>query len=153
MFLARLFFISLVFCGTVWGQRQIVVQPASIDDILYNPGIGVEVFHQGTQPTPFPPSRIFYWRFNWTDIETERGQIDFARIDRELATARAAGKAGTVYVLSTASSFSIEEVATVASGPLWFQLYLGRDREISARSCSGLRRRGIRPCVYLSICR
>lgn len=49
----------------------------------------------------------------------------------ELAAARAAGKAGTVFVVSTASSFTIEEVAEVATGPLWFQLYLSQDREIS----------------------
>ncbi|GIU93369.1 MAG: alpha-hydroxy-acid oxidizing enzyme [Acidimicrobiia bacterium] len=53
-------------------------------------------------------------------------------VDREgeLAAARAAGKAGTVFCLSTASSCSIEEVAEVASGPLWFQLYLWRHHEV-----------------------
>ena len=48
----------------------------------------------------------------------------------ELAVARAAGRAGTIFVLSTAASCSIEEVAAAASGPLWFQLYLGRDRDV-----------------------
>lgn len=48
----------------------------------------------------------------------------------ELAAARAAGDEGTVFALSTASSYSIEEVAAVATGPLWFQLYLWRDRDI-----------------------
>jgi hypothetical protein len=94
------FLISLVFWATVRGQQQIVVQPAPIDAILYNPGIGVEVFHQGTQPASFPPSRIFYWRFNWIDIETQRGQIDFDRIDRELATARAKGQRVGIRILA-----------------------------------------------------
>jgi L-lactate dehydrogenase (cytochrome) len=48
----------------------------------------------------------------------------------ELEAARAAGDAGTVYVISTASGFSMEEIAAVASGPLWFQLYLWRDRDV-----------------------
>lgn len=36
------------------------------------------------------------------------------------------------FVLSTAGSASIEDVAAVATGPLWFQLYMWRDREITA---------------------
>lgn len=43
--------------------------------------------------------------------------------DGELAAARAAGREGTIFALSTASSYSIEEVAAAATGPLWFQLY------------------------------
>ena len=49
----------------------------------------------------------------------------------ELASARAAGAAGTIMGLSTASSYSIEEVVEAASGPLWFQLYFFRDRELT----------------------
>ena len=33
--------------------------------------------------------------------------------------------------LSTASSYSIEEVAEVAENPLWFQLYFFQDRELT----------------------
>ena len=49
----------------------------------------------------------------------------------ELASARAAGDAGTIMALSTNSSYSIEEVAEVATGPLWFQLYFFKDRELT----------------------
>jgi isopentenyl diphosphate isomerase/L-lactate dehydrogenase-like FMN-dependent dehydrogenase len=49
----------------------------------------------------------------------------------ELAVAQAAGEVGTVMAVSTASSFSIEELAEVATAPLWFQLYFYRDREIN----------------------
>jgi 4-hydroxymandelate oxidase len=41
----------------------------------------------------------------------------------ELATAQAAGAAGTLYALPTGSGYGIREVADVATGPLWFQLY------------------------------
>ena len=41
----------------------------------------------------------------------------------ELATAKGAGMSGALMILSTLSSYSIEEVAQAASGPLWFQLY------------------------------
>lgn len=51
--------------------------------------------------------------------------------DGELATARAAAGAGVPFILSNVSSFSIEQVAAAAgSGPRWFQLYPGRNREV-----------------------
>jgi isopentenyl diphosphate isomerase/L-lactate dehydrogenase-like FMN-dependent dehydrogenase len=49
----------------------------------------------------------------------------------ECAAARAAGRTGTVMCCSTVSSTPIEEVAAAATGPLWFQLYVYRDREVS----------------------
>ena len=49
--------------------------------------------------------------------------------DGELATARAAGAAGTVMILSTLSTTPIEAVVSAASGPVWFQLYVYRDRK------------------------
>ena len=48
----------------------------------------------------------------------------------ELAVARAAARAGLPYCLSTMSTRSIEEVAAVTGGTLWFQLYLQRDRGV-----------------------
>lgn len=46
----------------------------------------------------------------------------------ELAVARAAARAGLPYTLSTLSTRSIEEVAAVSDGRLWFQVYAWRDR-------------------------
>jgi 4-hydroxymandelate oxidase len=51
--------------------------------------------------------------------------------DGELAAARAAGKAGTLMCCSTIASSSIEDIAAAASGPLWFQLYVYRDRDVT----------------------
>jgi 4-hydroxymandelate oxidase len=49
--------------------------------------------------------------------------------DGEIATARGAGAAGAVYVVSTACTASIEEIAAAAAGaPLWLQIYLQLDR-------------------------
>jgi 4-hydroxymandelate oxidase len=47
----------------------------------------------------------------------------------ELATARAAGAEGTVMILSTLSTTSLEEVTAAATGPVWFQLYIYKDRQ------------------------
>jgi 4-hydroxymandelate oxidase len=49
----------------------------------------------------------------------------------EIATVRAAGAAGTVMVLSTLSNTAIEQVVAAAGGPVWFQLYVYRDRGIT----------------------
>jgi 4-hydroxymandelate oxidase len=51
-----------------------------------------------------------------------------AHRDGELATVAGAGDAGTVYVLSTLSTTRVEDVVAAASGPVWFQLYVYKDR-------------------------
>jgi 4-hydroxymandelate oxidase len=51
-----------------------------------------------------------------------------AHPDGELATARGAGKAGALMVLSTMSTYSVEAVNKAATQPVWFQLYVQKDR-------------------------
>lgn len=47
----------------------------------------------------------------------------------EVAGARAAGQAGTGFILSTISGHKLENVRAVTNGPLWYQLYLVGGRE------------------------
>jgi 4-hydroxymandelate oxidase len=54
-----------------------------------------------------------------------------AHPEGELAVARAAAAAGIVQVLSTLSSYRMEDVATASEGKRWFQLYCYRDRAIT----------------------
>ena len=59
----------------------------------------------------------------------------FTRIadpEGELAVARAAKRANIPYTLSTLGTRSIEEVASVGSDRLWFQVYTWRDRDLVA---------------------
>lgn len=49
----------------------------------------------------------------------------------EVAAARAAGRAGTGYILSTISGHKLEKVKAASSGPVWYQLYLVGGRETS----------------------
>ena len=49
----------------------------------------------------------------------------------EIATARGAGAAGAILVVSTFATTSLENVAKEARAPLWFQLYMTPDRAIS----------------------
>ncbi|MDA2980106.1 MAG: alpha-hydroxy acid oxidase, partial [Actinomycetota bacterium] len=52
--------------------------------------------------------------------------------DGEMATVRGAGAAGALTVLSMASSLPVEMVMQHASGPVWFQAYVGKDRALTA---------------------
>jgi isopentenyl diphosphate isomerase/L-lactate dehydrogenase-like FMN-dependent dehydrogenase len=53
--------------------------------------------------------------------------------DAEVAVARAAASLGVPFVLSTVSSRPLEEVAhAMSAAPRWFQLYWGKDHELTA---------------------
>ncbi|TMU84580.1 alpha-hydroxy-acid oxidizing protein [Bacillus sp. BHET2] len=53
--------------------------------------------------------------------------------DGELASARAASSMNVPFIASSASTYSMEEVATVmGNSPRWFQLYWSSDRDIAA---------------------
>lgn len=56
-----------------------------------------------------------------------------AHAEGELATVRAAGAMGTLMVLSSGSTYRLEEVAQAATGPIWFQQYLYKDRDLTQR--------------------
>ena len=60
-----------------------------------------------------------------------------AHPDGELATVRAAGKAGTIMTLSSLSTSLVEDVVRAATGPVWFQIYINKDhgftRDLVAR--------------------
>lgn len=49
----------------------------------------------------------------------------------EAAAARAAGKAGIIYTLSTLSGTRLEEVRAASTGACWYQLYLCGGREVA----------------------
>jgi len=61
------------------------------------------------------------------------GVLSIAHEEGELACARAAAAAGVPFILSSAASHSIEEVAeAMGDAPRWFQLYWINDREVAA---------------------
>jgi 4-hydroxymandelate oxidase len=51
-----------------------------------------------------------------------------AHDDGELASVRGAGDAGAAFVLSTLSNTAVEQVVAAATTPVWFQLYVYKDR-------------------------
>ena len=53
--------------------------------------------------------------------------------DGEILAAQAAEEAGIPYTLSTMSICSLEDVAAATTKPLWFQLYVMKDRDFNKR--------------------
>jgi L-lactate dehydrogenase (cytochrome) len=65
----------------------------------------------------------------------------------EVAAARAAGEAGTGYILSTISGHKLENVKAASQGPVWYQLYLLGGREAAEGSLDRARRAGFSALV------
>ena len=54
-----------------------------------------------------------------------------AHPEGEIATTQAAAQAGVIHVVSTMANFRLEEIRASAPGPLWFQLYVYKDRGVT----------------------
>ena len=65
----------------------------------------------------------------------------------ECAAARAAGEAGTGYILSTISGHKMEDVKASSSGPVWYQLYLMGGRECAEAAVTRARAAGFSALV------
>ena len=65
----------------------------------------------------------------------------------EVVAARAAGEAGTGYILSTISGHKLENVKAASQGPVWYQLYLLGGREAAEGSLDRARRAGFSALV------
>jgi 4-hydroxymandelate oxidase len=71
-----------------------------------------------------------------------------AHPDGEVATARAAGEAGTAMVLSSTAYERLDEVANAGSGPKWWQMYLATDRGFSADMLARVAAAGYQALVW-----
>jgi isopentenyl diphosphate isomerase/L-lactate dehydrogenase-like FMN-dependent dehydrogenase len=98
---------------------------AAFDAIKLRPRVLADVSHRDLS------TKVLGQQIGFPVMLAPTGTHQRAHPEGELASARAAGATGTIMALSTASSYSIEEVADVAAGPLWFQLYFFKDRELT----------------------
>ena len=74
---------------------------------------------------------VFGDRISMPVMLSPTGSGRLASPDAELTLARVVGEQGTLYAHSTVASYSPEDVAASASGPLWFQLYLPPERDVA----------------------
>ncbi len=64
--------------------------------------------------------------------------------DGETGTARGAAAAGTIMIVSAIATRTIEEIAAAVAAPRWFQLYVWKDREVTAELVKRAARAGYR---------
>jgi 4-hydroxymandelate oxidase len=85
-------------------------------------------------------------RAGWPVIVAPVALLGMLSPDGEVPAARAATAAGSIFVLSTFSVTPIEDVVAAATGQVWFQLYVYKDRaatqalvrRVEAAGCSAL---------------
>ncbi len=75
------------------------------------------------------------------------GYMGLAHDEGELAVARGAKVAGSLYVMSARASLAIEEIAAETDGPWWFQVYAMRDRDLTLRVAERAAAAGARALV------
>lgn len=113
--------------GGADGEVTLQANFGAFDEVRFSAGSLVDVSERD------PGATVLGRRLEVPFICGPAGLARLVHRHGELAAARAAATEGTVFVISTASSYSIEEIAEVSDGPLWFQLYLWRSPEVVAR--------------------
>ena len=85
-------------------ERMVTVHLREIDDILYNPGMGLTDFHFGFgHPPPveeYPHATGAYFRWPWAELEPAEGQYNFALVDRVIEQAKAKGETLAIRIVS-----------------------------------------------------
>jgi 4-hydroxymandelate oxidase len=72
--------------------------------------------------------RMFDQDFPFPILLAPTGGQRFVHPEGELAAVRGAATANATYVISSSASIRVEDIARAAKGPVWFQLYVQKDR-------------------------
>jgi L-lactate dehydrogenase (cytochrome) len=127
--------------GGAGDERTVARNRAAFERLLFRPRALVDVSKRD-QATVVLGERVAT-----PVIVSPTGMAGLCWPKGEVAAARAAQDAGTIYTLSTHSSCSIEEVAAGAPGPLWFQLYVWQNRDLTRSFVERARVAGYRALV------
>lgn len=92
-------------------------------------------------------TRVLSHELSFPAILAPVGYSRLMHPEGEIAAARAAGKLGTGYILSTISGHKLENVKAASQGPVWYQLYLLGGREAAEGSIDRARRAGFSALV------
>lgn len=74
---------------------------------------------------------IFGQHFDVPILLAPTANLKVVHPEGEIATVRGAGRAGAVMVLSSGANTAVEDVAAAATQPIWFQLYVAKDRGLA----------------------
>ena len=96
MFRLAAVILAFVLCWGVEGAEQVRVIPEESDEILANPGMGWETFHETSKSDKnlpgWIPSTVQYARWGWGRFEPEAGKIDREFLDGELKETKKSGQ-------------------------------------------------------------
>lgn len=113
------------YAGAAGDERTLDENRRAFDRIVLRPRVLVDVSKVDVSTT------VLNHRIELPVMLAPTAFNRLAHPDGELAAARAAGGSGTIMVASTLSTCSLEDVAAAATGPLLFQLYVYKDRELT----------------------
>lgn len=114
------------YAGAAWDERTLADNVEALGRLRLVPRVLVDVSRVDTSTTVLGeplsmPIMLAPTAFN-----------KLAHPEGEAAAARAAAGAGTLMVASTIATCTLEEIAFAAPGPRWFQLYIYKDRAVTA---------------------
>ena len=92
------------------------------DHIRLKPRILVDVSKLDTRVT------LFGQELPFPILLAPTGGQRFIHPEGEVAAARGAAAANSIYVISSSASMKVEDIAKSTKGPVWFQLYVQKDR-------------------------
>lgn len=129
------------YAGGSGQERTLAANRAAFDAIQFRPRVLVDVSHIDLattvlgHPISFP---VMLAPTAFNRLACDEG---------EMAAARAAGASGTVMISSTLSTCTLEDVAQVATGVVWFQLYVYKDRGLTTELIARAEAAGYRALV------
>src|SRR6202049_2746592 len=92
------------------------------DHIRLKPRILVDVSKLDTRVT------LFGQELPFPILLAPTGGQRFIHPEGEVAAARGAAAANSIYVISSSASMKVEDITKSTKGPVWFQLYVQKDR-------------------------
>ena len=111
------------------------------EDVTFRPR------HAVAAPTCDLRTRVLGFDLSLPVLLAPVGYSRLMHSEGEVAAARAAGLAGTAYILSTISGHRLEAVKAASSGPVWYQLYLLGGRQAAEASIQRAKNAGFAALV------
>jgi isopentenyl diphosphate isomerase/L-lactate dehydrogenase-like FMN-dependent dehydrogenase len=109
--------------GGAEGEVTLRENRRAFDDVTFRPRHAVAI------PQCDLRARVLGFDVSFPALLAPVGYSRLMHPDGEIGAARAAGAAGTAYILSTISGHRLEDVKAASSGPVCYQLYLMGGRE------------------------
>jgi isopentenyl diphosphate isomerase/L-lactate dehydrogenase-like FMN-dependent dehydrogenase len=127
--------------GGAEAEQTLAENCRAFRDVIFRPRSAVAVANCDLK------TRVLGHELSFPAILAPVGYSRLMHPEGEVAAARAAGEAGTGYILSTISGHKLENVKAASPGPVWYQLYLLGGREAAEGSLDRARRAGFSALV------